>query len=334
MSDVLVLVEHDGTTVSRSAAELLTLARSVGEPVAVLVGPADPALLNQIARFGAARVLVAGPKEPSVHPAGPVAALLAGHAAGGDVIAVLVPSSVDGTQTAGTLAVALESGVITGAVGVEVGFDSALVATISAFAGSYVTTCQVTRGVPVLTMVLGATEASPADRVTASAPDYVDLPVDPATRVRVRGRTRHAVTGRPELTSATVIVAAGRGIAGDLGPVEAFADALGAAVGGSRAAVDAGWLPHEVQVGQTGKTVAPQLYIAVGISGAIQHVAGMRSARTIIAINSDPQAPIFDIADLGIVGDLFTVLPQADAAVRARARTAGDPLVSPAQSRL
>lgn len=148
--------------------------------------------------------------------------------------------------------------------------------------------------------------------------DVVELPTPAGAPAgpRVLERTPRPRTGRPRLTDADIVVAAGRGLAGDLTPVTALADAVGAAVAGSRAAVDAGWLPHEAQVGQTGTTVSPAVYVAVGISGAVQHVAGMSGARTVVAVNSDPQAPIFQVADLGIVGDAFVVLPQVVAALR------------------
>jgi electron transfer flavoprotein alpha subunit len=185
------------------------------------------------------------------------------------------------------------------------------------FAGNYTVQAKITHGTPIITVKPNA--ASPEAAETTPEVEEFDVSVsDAAKTARITDSKPREATGRPELTEAAIIVSGGRGTGGDFGPVEAFADSLGAAVGASRAAVDSGWYPHAYQVGQTGKTVSPQLYVAAGISGAIQHRAGMQTSKTIVAINKDEEAPIFELVDFGVVGDLHKVLPAATEEVTKR----------------
>jgi electron transfer flavoprotein alpha subunit len=310
VSQILVLVDHVEGAVRKTTFELLTIARRLGEPAAVFVGRGWDAAAPALGEYGAARAYVVPAEDADDYLVVPkVEALQAAVRAAGDVGAVLISSSSEGKEVAGRLAVRLDSGLITDAVDVQPG-DGGVETTQAAFAGGFTVQAHVTRGVPVITVKPNSAAPEPAP----TQPQVETLTVtfsDAAKQARIVERKPKAKTGRPDLSEASIVVSGGRGTNGDFGPVEAFADVLGAAVGASRAAVDAGWYPHSNQVGQTGKQVSPQLYVAAGISGAIQHRAGMQTSKTIVAINKDAEAPIFELADFGVVGDLFAVLPQA-----------------------
>ncbi|MFD8986320.1 electron transfer flavoprotein subunit alpha/FixB family protein [Streptomyces sp. NPDC059564] len=318
MAEVLVYVDHADGAVRKPTLELLTLARRIGEPVAVALGAGAEATAAVLAEHGAVKVLTADAPAFTEYLVVPkVDALQAAYDAVSPA-AVLVPSSAEGKEIAARLAVRIGSGIITDAIDLEAG-DEGPVATQAAFAASFTTKSRVSKGTPVITVKPNSApvEAAPAaGSVEALAVTFGAL----ATGTKVTARTPRESTGRPELTEAAIVVSGGRGVNGaeNFHLIEDLADSLGAAVGASRAAVDAGWYPHSNQVGQTGKSVSPQLYIASGISGAIQHRAGMQTSKTIVAINKDAEAPIFDLVDYGVVGDLFEVVPQLTGEIKAR----------------
>ncbi|WP_327167539.1 electron transfer flavoprotein subunit alpha/FixB family protein [Streptomyces subrutilus] len=318
MAEVLVYVDHVDGAVRKPTLELLTLARRIGEPVAVALGAGADATAAVLAEHGAVKVLTADAPEFTEYLVVPkVDALQAAYEAVSPA-AVLVPSSAEGKEIAARLAVRIGSGIITDAVDLEAD-DKGPVATQAAFAASFTTKSRVSKGTPVITVKPNSApvEAAPAaGTVEALAVTFGAL----ATGTRITGRTPRESTGRPELTEAAIVVSGGRGVNGaeNFHIIEELADSLGAAVGASRAAVDAGWYPHSNQVGQTGKSVSPQLYIASGISGAIQHRAGMQTSKTIVAVNKDAEAPIFDLVDYGVVGDLFAVVPQLTEEIKVR----------------
>lgn len=318
MAEVLVLVDHVEGKVRKTTAELLTIARRLGEPSAVFVGAGFDAAKESLARFGAEKVYRVESPEVLEHLVVPQAELLAQLVAEKGPAAVLVPASPEGKEIAARLAVKTESGLITDAVDVQAAGDGSggVATTQSVFAGSYTVAATVTKGTPIV--AVKPNSATPEEAAGAAADEVVDFtPSDAAKGARITESKPKQATGRPELTEAAIVVSGGRGTGGDFSKVEDFADSLGAAVGASRAAVDAGWYPHTSQVGQTGKQVSPQLYVACGISGAIQHRAGMQTSKTIVAVNKDNEAPIFELVDFGVVGDLFNVLPQATEAIKA-----------------
>jgi electron transfer flavoprotein alpha subunit len=307
MASILVLVEHEAGNLKKVTAQMLTKARELGEPAAVLVGEGSAAATEALARYGAKTVYTATGEGWTNQLTQPLVDALEAAADRAEPAAVLVAATPGGKDAAVRLAARKGWGVLADVVDL----DGDLVATQNVFGGATIVHSRVTAGTPVLTIKPNAfpVEESPTE------PEVVDLGlVRQAGPAEVR-MTEHVVEergGRPDVAEAEIVVSGGRGLQdpSNFALVEALADALGAAVGASRAAVDAGWYPHQHQVGQTGKTVSPQLYVAVGISGAIQHRAGMQTSKTIVAINKDAEAPIFSISDFGVVGDLFKVAPR------------------------
>ncbi|WP_299542543.1 electron transfer flavoprotein subunit alpha/FixB family protein [uncultured Streptomyces sp.] len=318
MADVVVYVDHVDGAVRKPTLELLTLARRLGEPVAVALGAGAAGTARVLGEHGAVRVLVSEAAEFGEFLVVPKVEALQAAVEAVSPVAVLVASSAEAKEVAARLALRIGSGVLTDAVDVEAGAEGP-VATQSAFAASFTTKSRVSRGVPVITVKPNSAPVEPSP--AAGAVEELSVSFSEGARgTKVVSRTPRESSGRPELTEAAIVVSGGRGVNGaeNFAVIEALADSLGAAVGASRAAVDAGWYPHTNQVGQTGKSVSPQLYIASGISGAIQHRAGMQTSKTIVAVNKDAEAPIFDLVDYGVVGDLFDVVPQLTEEIKTR----------------
>ena len=307
MAEVLVIVDHVDGAVRKTTMELLTIARRLGEPAAVFFGAGVEAATETLGNFGATKIYVVDDAEIGQYLVAPKVDALVTIAQQASPAAILVTSTSEGKEIAARAAVRLDSGLITDAVDV----DASGVATQSVFAASYVISSKVTHGTPIITVKPNA--AAPEAAPTTPSVEKVAVTYGAmSTTAQITDVAPRAKSGRPELTEAAIVVSGGRGVGGPEGfsVVEALADSLNAAVGASRAATDAGWYPHAFQVGQTGKTVSPQLYMANGISGAIQHRAGMQTSKTIVAVNKDAEAPIFELADYGVVGDLFAVVPQ------------------------
>ena len=312
MSSVIFLVDHSGGKVAKASGELATFAKSIGESIAVVFAANPAEVISQLNNISVDIVITATGDWDKYGPAA-IADGLAQIIADKKPNAFLITSSANGKEIAARVAVKTNSGIITDAVGV----DKDLITTQSVFGGSTTVHSAVTAGVPIITLRANSIEPITVTSTPAVEEFAVNIS-DSAKLATITSATAAVKGGRPELTEASIVVSGGRGTNGDFKPVEALADALGAAVGASRAATDAGWYPHSHQVGQTGKTVSPQLYVAAGISGAIQHRAGMQTSKTIVAINKDPEAPILEIADFAVIGDLFNVLPQATEKIKAR----------------
>ena len=308
MTEVLVLIDHADGEVKKPTYELLTIARRLGEPSAVFIGSGDQgaAVAEKVKKYGAEKVYVVDDADIKGYLVAPKAEALQQLVEKTSPAAILIPSTFEGKEVAGRLAIKIGSGLITDAV--DVSDDGTT--TQSVFAGNFTVQAKVTRGTPIITVKPNSATPEEAEGA-AAVEEFAATVSDSAKKAQIVASQPRKASGRPELTEAAIVVAGGRGTGGKFEPVESLADALGGAVGASRAAVDSGWIPHSFQIGQTGKTVSPQLYVAGGISGAIQHRAGMQTSKTIVAVNKDDEAPIFELVDFGVVGDLHTVFPAA-----------------------
>ena len=314
MSNVVILADFVGAKATKTNAELATAGARIGEVTAVVLAPTGQGstFAAAINRGPIAKIIVVESDAFAANGVAAVADVLAQVIASQSPAAVLIASHAFGKEVAARTAVKSGSGIITDAVDVS----ADITATQLVFGGSTTVHSKVSHGTPIITVRPNSIDANTTE-ATPSVETLSFAVADASKKATVTSSQPPVQGGRPELTEANIVVSGGRGTNGDFSAVENFADVLGAAVGASRAATDAGWYPHSYQVGQTGKTVSPQLYVANGISGAIQHRAGMQTSKTIVVVNKDPEAPLFEIADFGVVGDLFSVLPKATEGIKA-----------------
>ncbi|KQS77646.1 electron transfer flavoprotein subunit beta [Rhizobium sp. Leaf384] len=307
---ILLLADHDGHTVSDATARTVSAATAIGGDIHVLVAGAgaDAAAANAATLTGVSKVLLANDAGLANNLAEPLAALIVSLA--GSYAVLIAPATSVGKNVMPRVAALLDVAQISEVTEVV----SADTFKRPIYAGNAIQTVQSGDAKKVITV--RTSTFAPAAAGGSAQVETVSAAADPGLSTFVADAL--SSSDRPELTSAKIIVSGGRA----LGSAEKFqevilplADKLGAAVGASRAAVDAGYAPNDWQVGQTGKVVAPQLYIACGISGAIQHLAGMKDSKVIVAINKDEDAPIFQVADYGLVGDIFTLLPELEKAL-------------------
>jgi electron transfer flavoprotein alpha subunit len=312
---VLVLTDHEGGSVRSTALELLTAARDLGEVHAVWIGEGADAAVARLGEFGAGVVHVVPVSDPAAGLSPAVASAVVAVMTAVGAHTVLLASTFENKEVAARLALAVDAGLVVDASAVELGEDGAIRTTQQVFAATWTLRGQVTARLAVVALKPHAVPARALETPLAPTVRMHDV-VAPDPRVRLVERTPRPSSGRPDLGDAQVVVVGGRGTGGDFSPVEDLADALGGAVGATRVATDEGWIGHEAQIGQTGVTISPRLYIGAGVSGVVHHRGGMVASGTVVAVDTDADAPIFEFADFGVVGDLFTVLPQAAAEIR------------------
>ncbi len=323
MPELWTVVHQDRGDVRKVSFQMMSAARRLAstlglEPAIVFTGSGYDKARDRLAAFGGGKVYVAESEDLDNYLLQPTIDLLASLVRDRQPHAVFFANVPTGKDLAAGVAAKVGAGVLSDVVDVEPEGDR-LVATMSVFGGQMLTRCHAEGSPQILCIRANAFAAEEASGELVE--ERIDVQVsDDAKRARVTEVVAQQDGGRPPVEEAPIVVSGGRGLGGpeNFRLVEELADVIGAAVGASRAAVDAGWYPHANQVGQTGKTISPQLYIAVGISGAIQHRAGMQTAKTIVAINKDADAPIFQLADFGLVGDLFKLVPALTEELRKR----------------